>query len=299
VSKVILVGIGTYNRNDLLDNCLQNIAKLIVPNDCEVRVIISDNNPDKSAFCVYEKFCSEFPFLVYYEHEAKKSIGAVRNVVLKKALEINADYVAFLDDDEFPTPEWLNELYKTMLLAQADGATSYPTQLIGGVKQAIPSNYKRRKQGSIRKIFCTNSVIFSTKIVSEAGLWFDENFGLMTGEDVDFSSRASAKGYRFAWCDKELLYDIIPAVRKTMEWKMDRAVNNGYLKIFLARKNGDKDFEKTLYKVIFDQLLFSFLGLLIFWNEDLKNKCILKYMDCFGKLKSIYSTKTYEHYKRT
>ena len=53
MSKIILIGIGTYNRNDLLDNCLQNIAKLIIPKDCEIRVVISDNNPDKSAFCVY------------------------------------------------------------------------------------------------------------------------------------------------------------------------------------------------------------------------------------------------------
>ena len=80
---------------------------------------------------------------------------------------------------------------------------------------------------------------------------------------------------------------------------MDRAINNGYLKIFLAKKNGKENFDKTLFKVIFDQVIFSILGLFIFWNENLKNKCILKYMDCFGKLKSIYSTKTYEHYKRT
>ena len=299
INKVILIGIGTYNRNELLDNCLKHIAKLIVPEGCEIRVIISDNNPDKRAFEIYEKNCDIIPFDLYYEHEAQKSIGAVRNVVLKKAVEIEADYVAFLDDDEYPTVEWLDELYKTMLSVNADGATSYPVQIIDGVKQPVPSNYQRRKQGSIRKVFCTNSVIFSTKIITESDMWFDTQFGLMTGEDVDFSSRASEKGYKFAWCSKELLYDIIPASRETMEWKLDRAVNNGYLKIFLAKKNGKKNFDKVLFKTIFDLFIFSFLALIVLWNKDLKNKCIFKFMDCFGKLKSIYSEKTYEHYKRS
>lgn len=299
MNKIILIGVGTYNRNELLCNCLKNIANLVVPNDCEIKVIISDNNPDRKAYQVYENFCGNYPFEIYYEHEEQKSIAAVRNVVLKKAVEIKAEYVAFLDDDEYPTPKWLDELYSTMILFNADGATSYPVRIIDGVKQAIPSNYKRRKFGSVRKVFCTNSVIFSMKIVNESGIWFDTQFGLMTGEDVDFSSRASAKGYKFVWCDKELLYDVIPANRETMEWKMDRAVNNGYLKIFLARKNGEKLFNKTLFKVLLDQMIFSILGLLVFWNEDLKNKCILKYMDCFGKLKSIYSNQIYEHYKRS
>lgn len=299
MDKIILIGVGTYNRNELLDNCLKSIANLIVPKDCQIRVVISDNNPDKRAYQIYEKFSENYPFEIYYEHESKKSIGAVRNVVLKKAVEIDADYVAFLDDDEYPTPVWLDELYNTMILFEADGATSYPTPVIDGVKQIIPSNYKRRKQGSVRKVFCTNSVIFSTKIMKESDIWFDENFGLMTGEDIDFSSRASAKGYKFVWCNKELLYDIIPSNRETMEWKIDRAVNNGYLKIFLAKKNGKNQFDKTLIKIIFDQIVFSVLALLSLWNVDLKNKCILKFMDCFGKIKSIYSNKTYEHYKRS
>ena len=72
MSNVILIGIGTYNRNELLENCLNHIAKLIIPNDSEIRVIVSDNNPDKKAYQVYEKFSSSYPFQVYYEHEAKK-----------------------------------------------------------------------------------------------------------------------------------------------------------------------------------------------------------------------------------
>ncbi len=298
MDKIILIGVGTYNRNELLANCLEHIAKQSVPENCEIRVIVADNNPDKKAFEVYEKFVESYPFKIYYEHESKKSIGAVRNVVLKKSVEICADYVAFLDDDEYPTSEWIIELYKTMISIGADGATSAPIPIVGGEKSAIANHYKKRKQGSIRKVFCTNSVIFSTKLMTESDIWFDENFGMMTGEDIDFSSRASVKGYKFAWCNKELLYDIIPANRETIEWKMDRSVNNGYLKIFLAKKNGKRDFNKVLFKTIFDLMIFSFVALLIFWNENLRNKCLYKFMDCFGKLKSIYSKKTYEHYKR-
>lgn len=298
MKKIILIGVGTYNRNELLDNCVKHIAQLVIPKNCELRLIISDNNPDGKAFNIYEKYCSNYPFQMYYEHESKKSIAAVRNVVLRKAIEIDADYVAFLDDDEYPDSSWLVELYNTMIFFGVDGATSYPIPIVDGVKMNVPYHYKKRKQGSLRNVFCTNSVIFSTKLMTESDIWFDENFGMMTGEDIDFSSRASVKGYKFAWCNKELLYDIIPANRETIEWKMDRSVNNGYLKIFLAKKNGKRDFNKVLFKTIFDLMIFSFVALLIFWNENLRNKCLYKFMDCFGKLKSIYSKKTYEHYKR-
>ena len=56
MDKIILIGVGTYNRNELLANCLEHIAKQSVPENCEIRVIVADNNPDKKAFEVYEKF---------------------------------------------------------------------------------------------------------------------------------------------------------------------------------------------------------------------------------------------------
>ena len=181
-----------------------------------------------------------------------------------------------------------------MIEYNADGATSAP--VIEGEK--LPKNVRKRKNGSIRKVCQTNSVIFKIEIIKNSNIWFDNSFQLMTGEDIDFFYRASSNGYKFVWCNKILLYETISDERKTLEWKIDRAINNGYLKIFNEKKYG-KNITKKYYKILIDLIFFSFITILISpINLTYKNKCILKLMDCFGKIQSIFSNKTYVHYKR-
>ena len=62
MKKIILIGIATYNRNKLLKNNLQNIAKLIPPENCEIKIAISDNNPQKDALAVYYDSKKYMPF---------------------------------------------------------------------------------------------------------------------------------------------------------------------------------------------------------------------------------------------
>lgn len=282
----------------MLKTAIEHIAKLNVPRNCIIELVISDNNPDKDAYSVFLEYKEQIPFMIHYCHEPQKSIAAVRNAVLQKALEINADYIAFIDDDEYPLPDWIAELYKTMVDFNADGATSFPQQIIDEKKCDIPFNIKRRADGSLRKTCITNSVIFKTSIIKDYNLMFDTDFGLMTGEDIDFFSRAVNKGCKFVWCNKILLYDIITKDRTTLEWRIDRAINNGYLKIFTAKKS-DKNIKKKYYKTLLDLSIFSFLSILCYFlSQRYKDKCLMKLMDCFGKIRSIFSDKAYTHYKR-
>ena len=138
MTTLILIGICTYNRNELLENALKHINNLNVPEQCEINVAIADNNPNKDA--------------------------------LEKGLNINADYIAFIDDDEYPSPDWISSLYTVMVEYKADGATSYPVQIIDGKEQPIPYNIKNRKRGSVRKICITNSVLFSSNVIKKSNI---------------------------------------------------------------------------------------------------------------------------------
>lgn len=44
----------------------------------------------------------------------------------------------------------------------------------------------------------------------------------MTGEDLDFFSRATKKGCKLVWCDKLLLFDTVAENRKSFDWELDR-----------------------------------------------------------------------------
>lgn len=297
MASIILIGICTYNRNDLLERALEHINKLEIPEECEIRVVISDNNTNKEAYTVYEKF-KDYSFKLYYVHEQTPGIAFARNAILQKGIEINADYIAFIDDDEYPEPNWIKELYDVMIEHNASGATSAPTRIANGKVQPLAQRVKRRKRGEKRRTCATSSVLFTIDIVKKSDIWFDTCFGRMTGEDIDFFSRANNLGYTFVWSDKVLIYDELPAQRLTLEWKLDRAFNNGYLKIFLQKKYGKTNFNKNLAKTLFELGFFSILYFIVLFSSKLKNMCLLKIMDCMGKIKSIFSDSPYEHYKR-
>ena len=213
MSKLILVGICTYKRNGLLKRALEYISRLIKPEGCELAVVISDNNPDKSAYSVYEEL-KDFPLKLYYTHVAEPGIANARNGVLKKALKLDSDYVAFIDDDEYPEATWLEELYNVMIEYNASGSTSSPIRIIDGKLQPLAQRVKRRKRGEIRRLCTTGSVLFTIDLVKKSDLWFDSSFGRMTGEDIDFFSRAVNLGYTFVWSDKVLIYDELPKVKQ-------------------------------------------------------------------------------------
>ena len=295
----IVIGVATYNRNESLANLLTHARNLITPDGCVINVVIADNNPDKKAFKIYSEFKENPGFELLYVHEPMPNIAAVRNSVLQKAVELKADYVAFIDDDEYPEPEWISELYRTMIEYKADGATSSPIQIVDGKKVQWSKHVALRKNGSVRKICITNSVLFKIDVVTKSNIWFDTDFGLMTGEDVNFFSRATASGYKFVWCNKVLLYETLTSDRLTLEWQIDRAINNGYLKIFNHKKSG-KNTTIKYYKTLFDLNIFSMATILSFClSKSVQRKCLMKLRDCFGKIKCIFSNKSYTHYKRT
>ncbi len=295
--KRIAIGICTYKRNALLENALNHITKLVSPQNVILEVIISDNNPDKIAESVFFQLASSYPFKLHYLHEAKKGIAAARNRVLNGAININANYVAFLDDDEFPSENWIVELYQTMLDFKADGATGATVPFVEGAEISMPSYLKHRKNGSIRKVCITNNVLFNLDIVTKSNIWFDDSFGSMTGEDIDFFYRATQNGYKFVWNNKVTMFDIIQEERLTLEWKMRRIFNDGYLKSFMAKKR-----KKNLYlfylKILFNLLIFTLLGLVIYAIFRKNNRAVLyKWQDCFGKINGFLFDKPYDYYK--
>lgn len=108
MAKLILVGICTYKRNELLKRALEYISQLKKPDGCDLAIVISDNNPDRLAYLVFEQE-KNYPINLYYTHVKEQGIANARNGVLEKALELNADYVAFIDDDEYPEATWLED----------------------------------------------------------------------------------------------------------------------------------------------------------------------------------------------
>ena len=93
--------IPCYNAEKYIGECLDGVIKQTYPID-EI-LIINDGSNDKTV-----SIASAYPVRIIH-HNKNKSLAAARNTAFKEAKN---DYVAALDADCVPRPDWLEHLIK-------------------------------------------------------------------------------------------------------------------------------------------------------------------------------------------
>ena len=110
----ITIGIPTYQRPAMLDKLLQSIfASHLDPALIkQVDIIIVDNDIEKTAEQTVIKWAKSpiSPFGLHYYSCPTKGLANVRNEIIEQALLFEPDYMVGMDDDQYVTPTWLNEL---------------------------------------------------------------------------------------------------------------------------------------------------------------------------------------------
>lgn len=101
-SPLVSIIVPTYNRPDMLFECVQSIAGQTLK-DIEA-VVINDAGRDVSD--VIKRF-SNFVNIIYLSHDTHKGVGAARNTGLEVA---RGKYIAYLDDDDIFYPDHLETL---------------------------------------------------------------------------------------------------------------------------------------------------------------------------------------------
>lgn len=81
-------------------------------------VVVVDNDCYKSAQSVVQSIQQMSSFEVKYCVESIKNIALARNRAVENA---KGDFIAFIDDDEFPANDWLLNLYAARSRFEADG----------------------------------------------------------------------------------------------------------------------------------------------------------------------------------
>jgi succinoglycan biosynthesis protein ExoM len=190
----------------MLLQALTSISQLDIPADhlgtpVEVTVVVVDNDPERSARETVFRFstCSSLP--VSYVTTAKRGVASARNALIEQALLSSADFCAWFDD-EMVRPNWLKEL---LAVQQRFGADV----VAGPVNSLLPSDAplwvrplyrsKPRTTGAALKFVATGNVLFSTRLIQDWGLRFDQAFDLTGGEDVAFFAQAAEHGARMIW----------------------------------------------------------------------------------------------------
>ena len=114
----ISVCICTYKRRELLQRLLGELRHQDAAGLFTFSIVVADNDSLQSAKEAVAEFASESAIPIKYCVEPQQNIALTRNTAIKNA---DGDFIAFIDDDEFPAKDWLWHLFKACQEYHADG----------------------------------------------------------------------------------------------------------------------------------------------------------------------------------
>ena len=194
-------------------------------------IVIVDNDSGESARQIVDSLKYRAGVSIQYYVEPERNIALVRNKAIAHA---EGDYLAFIDDDEFPLMDWLLNLYKACRIYLAMG-------ILGPVKpdfEINPPAWVVKSKLCDRKSFKTGEFFENAKYTKTGNVMLDRTIfnGNQTpfdpqfktgGEDVDFFARMMKQGYRFAWCEEACVYETVTVERLRRIYYIKRALLRG------------------------------------------------------------------------
>lgn len=227
--KFISVCICTYKRPLILGRLLKELSRQKTDGLFEYSFVVVDNDDSRTAEAVVTDFCHGSSISGKYLMEPKQNIALARNKAIENA---EGDLIAFIDDDEIPTEDWLLTLFVALNKFGADGVlgpvrphfdVEPPDWVVQGKFYERPSystgfviDWKKGRTGNVllkRSIFTAQNEPFRSEF--------------RTGEDQDFFRRMIAKGHRFIWCEEAVAYEVVPPMRWKRTFMLKRALLQG------------------------------------------------------------------------
>ena len=308
--KKILISVCTYLRPNMLERALGCIVKLNAPMDVDIEVLIVDNDINQSAKPVAEKLKETFPYKIHYENEPERGLSSARNRVLKCALKLNADFIACFDDDDSPDENWLYELWNfEKIMKEKNG---FPVIVTGPAFSRFDKEYPKyitmnfrskttKKTGQLRHTAATGNVLIPVEVVKK-GVFFDECYKFMGGEDGEFFQKAQTFGFKIYWCNEAIIYENITEEKANIKRILNRYFYNGFSNVFFELKKMDSPLYrlKISFKAIFNivvctlilpfSLIFGLVGFFGVLSSILKSA---------GKFCALFKKTPLDFYKKT
>src|SRR5687768_1859388 len=226
----ITICVCTYKRPTLLLKLLNEVAAQETAGRFTFSVSIVDNDAEKSAEAVVSDYLKRAPYPIIYDSEPEQNIALARNRSVQNA---TGNYIAFIDDDEYPEPTWLLELYRTCRDFSADGVLAPVKPYFEGPAPRWATEgsfYNRPEHGTGYVITLsdarTGNVLLKRSVFGNDPQPFRAKF-INGGEDVDFFKRQFEAGKKFVWCNEASVFEIVPPERATRKYLLKRALLRG------------------------------------------------------------------------
>ena len=296
----VTIAVPTFRRPKGLERLLAALAN--IETDANVRVLVADNDAgDHQGFDLCNKIAGTYRFPLEAIIVSERGIAQVRNALVARSLESpNMQFLAMLDDDEWPLREWLSELLRVQheTGAQAvEGAIDSVhegetlARFEGVARPRGPSGLTDMLEGA------GNILLTRAALESISTPWFDTAFALTGGEDKDFFLRLKQSSTRFAWAAEALATTEVPATRMGLKWTLQRAfsVGNSDMRIFLKHESGWPARARECAKIAGALLLSPVLFLILMASPNRRALSLRVFFRAIGKLAALFGS-TYHEY---
>lgn len=313
----IVIAIPTRRRPEMLMSCLRSIATLTIPEGDNLRVVVLENDRLPACKSLVSLVAEQHPQLnrLVYRHEPRLGIAVARNACVRLATEFRADVLAFIDDDETVTSDWLSMHIQALHETNAD-LLGGPVRLAKPEFQMNKTNYfvfnalkhqylkiemkskalSNRALSKKYKIY-TNNWVCKMAIFKDHNIAFNEELGLIGGEDTEFYDACIEKGIKAFWVSDAVVWDHLPRERLTFKY---------WFKRYRDQSNADLHYKKRSHSIskikIYGSICFKILTLpliavaMFFSPYTYSLKLIRTYGTVVGRLDALRGKK-HAHYQ--
>lgn len=229
----VIVAIPTFRRPELLRELLCGLRaqRLVEIEASDVRIIVIDNDPARSAEAIVRECTVDFPIALEYVSMIEPGLSSIRNYALALG-RAGCEYLAMIDDDETPEPQWLSELLRVQRRSAAEA-------VVGPVEPILPDTAPRWiadfhsqqvpafPDGTLLSDGWSGNCLLDMRKIERLGVAFDPALNFAGGEDQLFFRELLAKGGRIAYASSAMAWEFTPAERQTVHFIVRRSFRRG------------------------------------------------------------------------
>ncbi len=225
--------VPTFRRPAGLRKLLNHIERLNYAGS--LSIVVVDNDAEARAGAAFVEEVSptfRFPIRSYIEPRRGHTYAYDQAFVRACRSDPAPEFVAVLDDDEYPDPNWLTEMIRI--------AHQHDVEIVGGpvlpvfdapdhwlAKSGLYTPY-RYKTGPVSMIYGTGNMLIRRATLEQ---YLDEPFlhdyAFTGGSDEEFFFRCRRDGRTFAWADEALVFETTPRSRTTVGYLLRRMFRKG------------------------------------------------------------------------
>ncbi|MEO0821250.1 MAG: glycosyltransferase family 2 protein [Pseudomonadota bacterium] len=222
------VCICTFKRHSVVDT-IASIAQQELPKNTRVRVIVADNDEASIKEDELLALGHRLGIALVYRHAPARNISIARNACLDAA---QADWVAFIDDDEVAEPDWLAQLLASARAQQAEAVFGpamavYPDTAPRWMRaNDFHSNIPTRRGDTVETGYSCNVLMRWREGLAPAQR-FRLELGRTGGEDTEFFFRLFRAGGQLGIAWDAIVREPVAEKRMSASWIFRRKLATG------------------------------------------------------------------------